>query len=270
VELENLGVLEDLANFELAKRGYYWTAFANLPGMSLGLGVLSRFPITDIRTHSITSGNQTAPRPVLEVRVEPNGKPLVFLLCHWKSKLGGADETEALRRSSARVVARRIRELNEDGNDTPVIVMGDLNEHHDDFLRRGGKVFCALLPDPPEAAALADWSPGTREEFLVLSVEKPPKADHFPEGLQTLYSAWEAELGEGSYYYKDSWETIDHFLLSGGLFDELGWEYHSTRVVNHAPFIGTQGAPASYVARHGRGLSDHLPLLLYLRYSADG
>ena len=88
VEVENAGVLEDLAGGTLSKQGYYWTAFTGLPGYSLGIGFLSRFPITDTRAHSITVENVTAPRPVLEVRVEPREKPLVFLLCHWKSKLG--------------------------------------------------------------------------------------------------------------------------------------------------------------------------------------
>ena len=277
VEIENAGVLEDLARGAISKHGYFWTAFTALPGSSLGLGVLSRYPLSGIRAHSITVGKETAPRPVLELRVEPGGKPgmkpgkkpLVFLLCHWKSKLGGDIATEALRRSSARVVQRRLRELKETEADTPVIVMGDLNENHNEYYRHNGKMLCALLPDESGAALLtasltASLKDHGAAEFLVLSGEKPPRARCF-ENVVALYSPWEGEMKGGSFYYKDEWETIDHFLLSDGLFNGEGWEYAGCEAVNHAPFTGTSGKPNTYVPRSGRGLSDHLPLLLYLK-----
>ena len=266
IELENLNVLEDLAQGILSKHGYSWTAFAAMPDAPLGIGFLSRYPIMETKAHSISSGNEIAPRPVLEVRIEPDGKPLVFLLCHWKSKLGGDKATEELRRASARVVQRRLRELRESERETPVIVMGDLNENHDEFYRRS--YLCALLPDDPDAAAIAlKTSPETActLDFLVLSGEKPPLANFFPEEIPALYSPWERELSEGSYFYKDEWETIDHILLSQGLFDGRGWEFDGCRVMNQAPFTSSGGVPNRYVPKTGMGLSDHLPLLLYLR-----
>ena len=261
VELENAGVLEDLAQGDLSKYGYSWIAFANNPGSSLGVGFLSRYPITESRAHSITSGKETAPRPILEIRVEPGGKPLVFLLCHWKSKLGGDDKTEPLRRASARVIARRLRELKESEEETPVIVMGDLNENHDEFYRRNA--ISALLPDDPEAAVMAA-NAGATNDFLVLSGEKPPIASSFPEHIPVLHSPWYGGIEGGSFYYRDDWETIDHFLLSGELFNSSGWDYADCRTVNHAPFTRSDGAPNTYIPRNGMGLSDHLPLLLFL------
>ena len=260
-EIESATALEDLARGEISKHGYLWTAFANIPGAPLGLGILSRFPISDIRAHSITIEAVTAPRPILEVRIEPGGNPLVFLLCHWKSKLGGDAATAPQRRASARVVQRRLAELN--GSGTPVIVMGDLNENHDEFYRHLGQVFCALLPDDPEAALLTGQS--MPPDFLVLSGEKPPRARAFAKGVHALYSPWDREKIGGSYYFRNRWETIDHFLLSESLFDGAGWEFAGSSVLNHAPFTGPDGTPNSYVPRTGRGLSDHLPLLLYLR-----
>ena len=273
VELENAGVLEDLAGNELLKYGYGWTAFTNLPGSSLGIGFISRYPLLDVRSHSITVEKKTAPRPVLEVRLEPNGKPLVFLLCHWKSKLGGEDPTEAMRRSSARVVQRRLRELRKSEAETPVIVMGDLNENHDEFYRRS--VFSALLPDDPDAAEIALRDHKSSElssvsawpqDFLVLSREKPPVASFFPGDVPPLYSPWETELSGGSFYFRDQWESIDHLLLSEGLFNGQGWNFSDCRVVNTAPFTTASGAPGAYNPKSGRGLSDHLPLLLCLEY----
>jgi len=287
VELENAGVLEDLARGELSKYGYFWTAFAAIPGASLGIGILSRFPLSGVRAHSITVGKETVPRPVLEARVEPAGKPLVFLLCHWKSKLGGDIATEAQRRHSAHVVQRRLRELKETEAETPVIVMGDLNENHDEYYRHSGKLLSALLPDDPDAASqtasltvpltasLTDRGAGSCSDFLVISGEKPPRALSFPEGVCALYSPWEGEMAGsgrspgGSYCYKNAWETIDHFLLSDSLFNGAGWNFASCRVLNHAPFTAPDGSPNAYVPRSGRGLSDHLPLLLCLRDNGD-
>ena len=264
IEIENSGVLKDIAGSALSKHGYNWTAFTKLPGQALGIGFLSRFPLKDIKAHSISAGKETAPRPVLELMVEPRGKPIVFLLCHWKSKLGG--ETETIRRSSAKVVQRRLFELHQAGAETPVIVMGDLNENHDEFYLCGASILSALLPDDPEAAAIAANAPG---EYLVLSGEKPPRAVYFPEEVSAFYSPWKEEINEGSYYYKGGWETIDHFLLSDALFSGTGWDYAGFKVLNEEPFVSSKGIPYTYTAKNGRGLSDHLPLLLKLQFEGE-
>jgi len=101
---------------------------------------------------------------------------------------------------------------------------------------------------------------------LESSTEKPPRGSYFPDDIPALYSPWNDELNKGSYYYKNDWETIDHFLLSDTLFTGSGWDYESSLVVNHAPFSSMNDIPASYLPRNGRGLSDHFPLLLSLRY----
>ncbi|MCL2130601.1 MAG: endonuclease/exonuclease/phosphatase family protein [Treponema sp.] len=189
--------------------------------------------------------------------------PLVFLLCHWKSKLGGDDATEAQRRASARVVQRRLREINASEPGTPVIVMGDLNENHDEFSRR--LAFSALLPDDPFAAAMA-INAGALDDFLVLSGEKPPVASHFQHKVPAFYSPWENELEGGSYYYRGQWETIDHFLLSDSLFNRPGWVYSGCEIINQTPFVKADGIPNAYNPRNGLGLSDHLPIMLHLRH----
>jgi endonuclease/exonuclease/phosphatase family metal-dependent hydrolase len=267
VEVENPGIPEDLVRGPLAMSGYRETFFANLPGAALGLAFVSRFPLVSARVHSASAGGETTPRPVLEIRIEPQGKPLIVFLCHWKSKLGGEDATEALRRSSARIVRRRLAEILRDEPLSPVLVMGDLNENHDEFYRRNRGVICALFPDDPEAFAEANagtFTGGeTPDDCLILSGEKPPRTRQADGSV--LYSPWGRELEGGSYYYKNTWETIDHLLLSDAFFDGRDWDFESCRVLNAAPFINAAGYPDAYIPWTGRGLSDHLPLVLFLR-----
>ncbi|MDR1902177.1 MAG: endonuclease/exonuclease/phosphatase family protein, partial [Treponema sp.] len=156
-EVENDGVLKDLAGRMPAGRGYRWTFFSNNPGHSLGVGVLSRFPFTKAAAHSLNYQGEAVPRPVLELWVEVRGAPVVLFVCHWKSKLGGEDATEKMRRGAARIILRRIREIRETRPSVPVLIMGDLNENHDEFYRRNGAVLSALIPDDPGAAALAGF-----------------------------------------------------------------------------------------------------------------
>jgi hypothetical protein len=99
---------------------------------------------------------------------------------------------------------------------------------------------------------------------LVLSGEKPPVAATFGASMPAFYSPWGQELEKGSYYYKNNWETIDHFLLTAPFFDGAGWDFSSCRVVAQEPFTNAKGLPAAYNPRTGYGLSDHLPLLLTL------
>jgi endonuclease/exonuclease/phosphatase family metal-dependent hydrolase len=273
LEVENAGVLEDLARGPLSKHGYRWTFFAANPGASLGLGVLSKFPLTRTRIHSFSDNEEMTPRPVMEVWVQPEDTPLALFICHWKSKLGGDEATESLRRASARIILRRLREI-EPG--VPALIMGDLNENYDEFYRQAGAFVSALIPDDPRAADLAGIYDGLGEndeasaperqmDFLVLSGKKPPASAYFGPEAAALYSPWENELADGSYYYKNAWETIDHFLLNGALFDEKGWDFDDCAVINVLPFTNSRGFPDAYNPRTGSGLSDHLPLLLVLK-----
>jgi endonuclease/exonuclease/phosphatase family metal-dependent hydrolase len=267
-ETENGAILQSLAEGPLAKYGYAWTFFAGNPGAPLGLGLLSRLPLLETKTHSTTYNGETSPRPMAEVRMEAGKRPLVLFICHWKSMAEGDDATEALRRASAQTVLRRLREIRVTEPDLPVIIIGDLNENHDEFYRRQGAAVIALLPDDPEAAELSgaaqDGGAEARADFLVISGQKPPRPRYFAQETPALYSPWVNELEDGTYYYHGGWETLDHFLLTPGFFDGRGWEFDACATPRREPFINDRGTPRTYNPRTGNGLSDHLPLLLKL------
>jgi endonuclease/exonuclease/phosphatase family metal-dependent hydrolase len=274
MEIENSQTLQDLAG-SLASAGgakarYRYSFFANVNGMSLGIGVLSKLPLGRQAAHSFSAELEATPRPVAEVWVETGGAPLALFICHWKSKLGGDEETEGQRRASARLILRRLREIEAEAPGTPVLVMGDLNENHDEYYRQAGRYICALLPDDPKAARHAGLyrdgqTAPAQTDFLVLSGLKPPRSSYFSEGTAVLYSPWGNELKGGSYFYNNDWETIDHFLLGAALFDGLGWEFNDCETLRVEPFVNAQGTPNLYNTRTGGGLSDHLPLYLNLR-----
>jgi hypothetical protein len=165
-----------------------------------------------------------------------------------------------------------------------VIILGDLNENYDEFFRINSAYVCALLPDTGEAAALAgNILQGGRQNFLILSGEKPPRTDFFTGAGGIVYSPWfEPDFGrgfgldsepgfmpvsQGSYHYKDDWETIDHFLLNSALFNKSGWNYGYFQVLARPPFTNEAGLPQPYNPRTGNGFSDHLPILLCLKKS---
>ena len=281
-EVESAQVVEDLARALSAFR-YDWTHFARIPGMSLGVGLLSRYPLEGARAHSVDLDGDIAPRPMLEARVKvPGGSPgdccsLLLFVCHWKSKRGGADETESTRRASARVILRRMGELAQTNPNLPVIVVGDLNVTHDEFVRGGGATMRSLMPDDPWAAEFAlrylfgegnsdaaVSACGLQQDFIVISHDKPPKARYFPYGVLAMYSPWTVEKERGSFFFRNAWETIDHFLLSAQLFDGIGWEFYDSQVLDVPPFVTAEGLPNVYNPRTGRGISDHLPLMLFL------
>jgi endonuclease/exonuclease/phosphatase family metal-dependent hydrolase len=269
-EIESVKILEELG--AAMSGNYQYSHFAGNPGAALGVGILSRIPLLEPMTHSITVIDDATPRPVLETRIQADESEFVLFACHWKSKLGGDDETETVRRASARVILRRIRELWKTEPDLGVIIAGDLNECHDEFYRRNAAAICALLPDDPYCALITgaitdDGSevPEKQKDFIVLGKNKPPSPEHFPQGTVVLFSPWLRDLKDGSYYYKHNWETIDHFLVSAQFFNNKGWSYIKTAVVNYPPFADASGGPIPYNMRTGAGLSDHLPLLLTLK-----
>jgi endonuclease/exonuclease/phosphatase family metal-dependent hydrolase len=273
IEVENSGVLQDLSN--ALKPDYPWSFFAGTPGASIGLGLLSRLPFLETKAHASQSSEGGNTRPVTEIRVKTESGPLVLFVCHWKSKLGGDKKTEPLRRADAAILSRRIAEIKAEDSTIPVIIMGDLNENHNEFEKIEGAYLSALLPDTAEAAAALEAGavpeaaavplrPGF-QNYLVISGQKPPQAAFIKNASAALYSPWlEYPENQGSYYYRNGWETIDHFLLNAALFDNRGWEYESFWVASEPPFSTSGGRPYGYNPKTGNGFSDHFPIVLQL------
>ena len=262
-EIEHLGVLEDLEDRFLAGLGYRYVSAVESDESPIVVGLLSRFPIDRARVHATHSEIGRRVRPMLEVELDAHGERLVIFVCHWKSKSGGARETEPLRIAQAEALTDALRDRIDHAPELDIVVVGDLNESSDEFSRVRGAYPTALVEPEnvgsvPGGLLIADL-PGDIDSGI------DPSAD-FPIGLADplLYSPWSATNSAGSYYYRGIWQRIDHTLVSGALFDDYGLSFERFEVIEHSYMLNSDGAPLKYFPGTGTGYSDHLPLLLTL------
>ena len=271
-EVEHYGAARRLLELELDGLGYRHVAWLPDPHNANGPVVLSKLPVRRVGALWADSGPVAAAevglegglarplRPILEVEValgsEADAPSLFLFNNHWKSKSGGAAETEVYRRRAAALLAARIEEISAADPAAEIVVVGDLNESIDEYERQGRRYATALMP-----ANDVDAGGGLR----VTGSVPPGRAP-----LQ-LFSPWLAhDAGEappGSYRYRDTWETIDHVLLGPGLFDDAGLSYAGGTgfAVIYDGLLDAGGAPlAFYRGPPPGGYSDHLPLRLEL------
>jgi endonuclease/exonuclease/phosphatase family metal-dependent hydrolase len=277
-EVENEAALRDLAAGPLKAAGYAQLGMACAPGSPINSGILSRRPILSLKAHGLAAegarakaaskaARASAPprasgRSLLEARIDlGEGATLALFVVHWKSKVEGAEATEAGRREAAALLADRVARILEAEPGAAIVACGDFNESPDEYLRVGRRYPTALMP---EAEALVAASAGPR----LLVAAEPARAGLRPcaEGGRpepALYSPW-AESPGYSYSYKGSRERLDGFLLSPGLLDRGGLDLSSFSPVD-APFlVDAAGEPVAWSPATPGGHSDHLPVLLVL------
>ncbi len=252
-EVENLNALETLREHYLKGAGYRYLAITDEEESAIELTCLSRFPVSSVRVHHAFVDGLPQSRPVLECNLDIGGIPLRLLVNHWKSKYGGAEETEPLRIAAASIVTRRLEEIRRRHPGQDVIVAGDLNERTDEYAQVEGAYPTALLPA----------GTGIHAPDSIRLTTNPEAAD----GASLLFSPWLGrEIGpEGSYYYGGEWEQIDHFLFGPALFDGRGFDFVSFSVIAPEVLLNEDGTPYAWSRHSGTGYSDHLPILLELK-----
>ena len=267
-EIENEKVLADLAE-HFRKGAYRYWAISGPKDSIIHTGVLSRFPVTAMHTHSVMDAWGFGPlRDILEVELDTSGATsdadrILLLICHWKSKREGEQETESARRAAAALLAQRIREIESEKPDLPIIVCGDFNESPDEYLRISRRYPTALMPlesGSPPAAAEGEplW---VSQSFLQPGGSSPDDASRV-----ALYSPW-AEKPDGfSIAYRDKREQFDGFLLNAALQDGFGLEYEGFCTSESPVLFDASGKPFEWNGTSG--YSDHLPVCLVLQKNA--
>ncbi|MFP4383624.1 MAG: endonuclease/exonuclease/phosphatase family protein [Spirochaetia bacterium] len=257
-EIENVRILKRLNDEYLTRCGYEYAAAAGCDGDGVvRVGLLSRYPVTSVRSHSLYSDGGPPLREILEARISCPGGPLILFCCHWKSKYGGAEETEKYRRQAASFIRRRMESLGTGKGGAEAVIVGDLNENIDEYIRVDRVYVTALIP-----AGMSEPIPGT------LSVTTDRNYSFTPES-EVWWSPWSEWEDGGSYFYGDSWETIDHFLLTPELVYPGGLMYTDFRVLTPPFAVDNNGKPLRWITSSQSGFSDHLPILLVLKSGSE-
>lgn len=198
--------------------------------------ILSKYPVERYFVHRLQTEKKVSLRPLIEVVLNTGSKDkpqlLTVFAVHWKSKTGGSDSAVARAQQEAQLI-KKIQEHRERNPDIPFVVCGDFNQ--------------------------------TLEEFNQLS--------DFPVCWNVSSYRTENEAGaqpNGSYYFKNSWEKIDHIFYESGTSDyevsenasDTGQAYIEPLLffVLYEPPLIEDGKPVRYNVLTGEGYSDHLPL----------
>lgn len=261
-EVESPKVIRDLAEGPLKDDGYRWAFVGGPPSSPIRCALLSRLPILSAKAHAL-SVDSAGTRDMLEVSVglepekEGGGRRLELLLCHWKSRLEGAEATEGLRRSAAALAVSRLSALFSEDEDALVLVCGDFNESPDEFERAGKAYATAFMPS---RAAEGGDVPAAWMEGALMVADSRGDASTRP-GEIALFSPWK-EKGGWSYVFKGDEERLDGILISRGLVDGADWEFVDFAVGDDPELLDDDGTPFAWNGT--AGFSDHLPIAVRL------
>jgi endonuclease/exonuclease/phosphatase family metal-dependent hydrolase len=187
-EVENREVLEMLVANPLLKKANYMMILVegeDPRGIDVAM-VLRPDAVKYVSHHAFRSSVKFKTRNILYVKVTTAHRDTLHLFVnHWKSRSGGAAETEDQRVENAAAMkhlADSLLALNPKAN---IIIMGDLNDE-----------------------------PGNRSVAEVLGAVQPVTKPSAGTLYDLMYDRW--KQGEGTLYYKD-WDVFDQIIVSGNL-----------------------------------------------------
>lgn len=181
-EVENRGYLERFVGAYLADMGYeYVVCLEGNDQRGIDCALLSRLPVGPVTSHQHlrfpdgAGREMTFRRDLLQVRIEPPGGPefSVFVV-HFKSKLGGAADTEKYRVGEAREARKTLDELLAREKDGLVVICGDFNDTWDSapmkVLRgEGPGALRGFVDELPKGAATFNKKPYGMIDFILCS-----------------------------------------------------------------------------------------------------
>ncbi|MCL2295368.1 MAG: endonuclease/exonuclease/phosphatase family protein [Spirochaetes bacterium] len=258
-EIENRKVLRDLATIWLKNYSYQYYVSADNERSAITTGIISRYPIKRTLNHSLFLDDFTNLRIITETVIEIGDTDFYIFNSHLKSKLGGVEFTEAARIKAAEAIAARCREIYRENPRAKIIVTGDLNVNIDEYIRQERRYLTAIMP-------LDEMCIFAGEDVLVVTRNRHEAV--LAGDSVVFYSPWYRWFDEGnevgSFMFRGSWQTLDHFLLTAPFFNGRKWEYSGFRVLNNPELACSLGYPRRWNNRMQSGYSDHFPIVLYL------
>ena len=264
LEIENAAVLDRLVREQLVDLALGYRAFAAAPRSAVGIGIASRYPIEQLRSHLPGGGTVAGSRPILEAEIATAHATLYVFGNHWKSKRGGAAATEALRIEAASLLNARVRAVRAGDPNAPIVVGGDFNVSPDEVVRVAGAYPTAILSAWWLAEALTTGAVGWLADIDLdrhLIVGTP--GDRWAELAlpPPLSDGWDLTDAPGSYRYNGRWERIDAVYYDFGRDGSAAFATESFHVVTTQ---ATAGADLIPDGARGGDASDHLPVMLTL------
>ncbi|HKL57838.1 MAG TPA: endonuclease/exonuclease/phosphatase family protein [Sphaerochaeta sp.] len=246
-EVEHQGVVADLLERHLARKGYRWYAVAKGEGSAIATAVISRKAPKHVAVHAVEGA-----RPVLEAVFDTERGDIAIFALHAKSQIGDFPETEALRLALSAVLKGAARR--HEGSLT--LFCGDFNTNPDSY--KNNPLVQPALIDIQEQKARLYMGSGTlgitgRRDLVYSDVWYSPYLDG--------HNRFDKP---GTCYFGGAWHRYDQFLGNGLLFDGLGWEYGSTAIIAPSAVLKADGTPMAWALSTLSGVSDHLPVLLTL------
>lgn len=259
-EVEGEAALHRLCDEYLWRQQYAYQVIVPAEDQAVHCAVASRLPIRRVGAWRPAESNSRSQRVILEVEIVLEVGRLYLFNAHWKSKTGGVPQTEDARRSSAAILRERLAAILGEDPEADIVVLGDLNENiqEPELVEKG--IPRALSPLSPNLPCSAE---------SVYLTHEPEKAG-LQNGCLALYETW-FEIPEDdrwSYIYSGEPQTPDHILLTSGLFDTDGFFYApgGFSVVRQDFLLQPRSCYPVRMREDGSGYSDHLPLLIRLRY----
>lgn len=233
-EIESSRVVEDFCKQLPHRENYPYAVCPQRSGReAFTTVILSKYPIENFYIHRLHTEKNMGLRPLTEVILNTGSKDkpqlLTVFALHWKSKVGGAGST-SIRALQEDQLIQKIQEHKVKSPQIPFIVCGDFNQPLEEFNRM--------------------------EDFTVCWDISSYKTET-DEGKQPT----------GSYYFKNTWEKIDHIFYDINTYNSSDTAYSGAAYIEPSAFfvlyespLIKDGKPDGYDVLTGNGYSDHLPL----------
>lgn len=251
-EVEHEGVVRDLIDRHIGKRGLTHYAVSDNPSSPIEVGIISRYPILEARIHSISHY-----RHIVEAIIDINGERISLFALHLPSNRIGKEESEVQRIECVRALQAIIEQYRGTYWDLPYIIAGDFNESSDSFDRNMNSYQTALIESTHIDSA------HYHELGSLLVTGNVPKESSWYSFYLDDKEMMNMSV-QGSYYYDGVWEGFDQILLSKEFFDNRGLEFVSSHIIAHPYLLTNKGIPYRYGRSNNKGYSDHLPTLVVL------
>jgi endonuclease/exonuclease/phosphatase family metal-dependent hydrolase len=241
-EIESRTVLLEL----LKQTKYNYFAFDKKPQASIGIAIISKFPILNKEIISVPSVGERE-RNILKATIQIENKKFIVYGNHWRSK-------RALESERVKYALALLEYLKKTNSKDDYIIAGDLNSNYDEYITfkydtKLNNTF-GITGINQVLNTVIDGNFVTSNNIL-----NHKNIVHFNPWLELPVSE------RFSSKFRNENNTPDHILLSKYLFDSEGISYKPNSFqVFKAPYLLNKKKIQRWNMKKKNGFSDHLPI----------